>query len=124
MADLVHNTQQNQTQTRPSGLGMDTSTEKLDRIRDIVFGSQIREYTQRFTVINNDLSRLQQQITDLSEQVSQQEKLQTSRLREQDERLSEQLQEQQRQFSKQIQDLNLQLTQGLQTAEEQRAQSL
>ncbi len=48
--------------TQPSPISDQSaqSAEKIDRIRDIVFGSQIRDYTQRFELIGSDVSRIQQ----------------------------------------------------------------
>ncbi len=41
----------------------------IDQIRDIIFGAQLREYTNRFDKIESDLSLLQQEMRDRVEQV-------------------------------------------------------
>jgi len=39
---------------------------EVDRIRDIIFGPQIRDYEQRFQTLHHDLSRLQQDLNRLT----------------------------------------------------------
>jgi len=41
----------------------------IDQIRDIIFGSQLRDFDTRFDKIESDLSMLQQEIEDRTEQV-------------------------------------------------------
>lgn len=41
----------------------------IDQIRDIIFGSQLRDFETRFDKIESDLSMLQQEIEDRTEQV-------------------------------------------------------
>ena len=41
----------------------------VDRIRDIIFGAQIREYEQKFQNVQRDLDRLQQDLDRLNEQL-------------------------------------------------------
>ena len=45
-------------------------SQEVDRIRDIIFGPQIRDYEQRFQNVRRDLERLQQELDQLSEQLS------------------------------------------------------
>jgi hypothetical protein len=52
----------------------------IDRIRDILFGTQMREYDQGFQTIQRDLQRLQQDIDRLTEQLADQDKSQTEKL--------------------------------------------
>ncbi len=47
-----------------------TGTESVERIRDIIFGPKMRDYEQRFEVVLRDLSRLQQEIDRLNEQLA------------------------------------------------------
>ena len=51
---------------------------EVDRIRDIIFGPQIRDYEQRFQTLQHDLERLQQDLDrltgDLADQNSEQGK--------------------------------------------------
>ncbi len=60
------------------------SPKEVDRIRDIIFGGQMREYAQRFHSIERDLERLQASLDNLNEQLADQtrdhdKKLQTLR---------------------------------------------
>jgi predicted nucleic acid-binding Zn-ribbon protein len=71
---------------------------EVDRIRDIIFGPQIRDYEQRFQTLQHDLSRLQQDLDrltgDLADQGSEQsKKLQNLRqeMRQSDDGLREEL---------------------------------
>jgi predicted nucleic acid-binding Zn-ribbon protein len=52
----------------------------VDRIRDILFGGQMREYEQRFQVMQRDLERLQQELDRLNEQLGNQDAEQTKKL--------------------------------------------
>jgi chromosome segregation ATPase len=54
--------------------------QEVDRIRDIIFGSQMRDYDQRFQTIQRDLDRLQQELGRLSDQLSEQDQGQTKKL--------------------------------------------
>lgn len=63
-------------QTAPAG----ESPQELHRIRDIIFGPQMREYEQRFQLLQRDLERLQQSIDQLTEQVSEQDSDHTKKL--------------------------------------------
>ncbi len=44
--------------------------ESVDRIRDIIFGPKMRDYELRFEAIVRDLDRLQQELDQLSEQLT------------------------------------------------------
>jgi hypothetical protein len=55
-------------QTPPS---VETAQE-VDRIRDIIFGPQMRDYDQRFQTVQRDLDRLQQELDRLAEQLTDQ----------------------------------------------------
>ena len=50
------------------------STEEVGRIREIIFGSQIRDYQQRFDAAARDLDRLQQALDRLAEQLADQDR--------------------------------------------------
>jgi DNA repair exonuclease SbcCD ATPase subunit len=52
----------------------------VDRIRDILFGGQMREYEQRFQVMQRDLERLQQELDRLNEQLGSQDGEQNKKL--------------------------------------------
>ncbi len=47
-----------------------TGTESVERIRDIIFGPKMRDYEQRFEAVVRDLSRLQQELDRLNEQLA------------------------------------------------------
>lgn len=53
---------------------------EVDRIRDIIFGPQMRDYQQRFHTVQRDLDRLQQEINQLTEQLAEQDRNQGERL--------------------------------------------
>jgi predicted nucleic acid-binding Zn-ribbon protein len=74
------------------------SAQDVDRIREIIFGSQMRDYQQRFQSLQRDLARHQQEIDQLAERLSEQgsdqgKKLQSLRqeLRQADEDLRDEL---------------------------------
>lgn len=56
------------------------TTTEVDRIRDIILGPQLREYEQRFQVVQRDLNRLQQELDRLTEQLAEQDSNQAKRL--------------------------------------------
>jgi predicted nucleic acid-binding Zn-ribbon protein len=56
------------------------SAQEVDRIRDIIFGPQMRDYEQRFQIIQRDLDRLQQEIDRLAEQLTEQDSSQGKKL--------------------------------------------
>jgi len=53
---------------------------EVDRIRDIILGPQLREYEQRFQIIQRDLERLQQELDHLTEQLANQDSEQSKKL--------------------------------------------
>jgi predicted nucleic acid-binding Zn-ribbon protein len=60
------------------------TTQEVERIRDIIFGTQMRDYDRQFQTLQRDLERLQQEIDRLNEQLADQDsdhgkKLQTLR---------------------------------------------
>jgi predicted nucleic acid-binding Zn-ribbon protein len=56
------------------------SAQEVSRIRDIIFGPQMRDYEQRFQTIQHDLGRLQQAIDRLAEQLVDQDSSQSKKL--------------------------------------------
>jgi len=90
------------------------SSEKVDRIRDIIFGSQIHEYTQRFDLISRELARVGQEVTRLSTQMQEQEKRLHNEIRQESERLLAQLQDQETAQRQQVQALDQRLSEQLQ----------
>ena len=56
------------------------SAQEVDRIRDIIFGSQMRDYSQQFQAVQRDLERLQQEVDRLTEQLAEQDRGQGKKL--------------------------------------------
>jgi predicted nucleic acid-binding Zn-ribbon protein len=56
------------------------SAQEMDRVRDIIFGPQMRDYAQRFQAVERDLERLQQEIDRLAEGLADQDSSQTKKL--------------------------------------------
>ena len=54
--------------------------QEVDRIRDIIFGPQMRDYEQRFQTVQRDLDRLQQATDRLNEQLADQDSAQVKKL--------------------------------------------
>jgi len=54
--------------------------QEVDRIRDIIFGPQMRDYEQRFQTVQRDLDRLQQATDRLNEQLADQDSAQAKKL--------------------------------------------
>lgn len=52
----------------------------VDRVRDIIFGPQMREYDQRFLVVQRDIDRLRQELEQLNEQLAEAEREQNRRV--------------------------------------------
>jgi len=63
---------QQQEQARP--------IQEVDRIRDIIFGPQMRDYQERFQQVMRDLERLQQELGRLSQQLAEQDSSQNKKL--------------------------------------------
>jgi septal ring factor EnvC (AmiA/AmiB activator) len=61
----------------PSAVG---SAQEMDRVRDIIFGPQMREYARQFQTVERDLERLQQEFDRLAEQLADQDSSQTKKL--------------------------------------------
>lgn len=82
------------------------STEKLERIREIVFGAQMREYAQRFDNLTRDIERLQQENARLTDQLVEQGRLQAQQMNAQSSELTSSIQEQGSKLSQQLQELD------------------
>jgi len=50
--------------------GQAETLQKVDRVRDIIFGHQMRDYEQRFQLVQRDLDRLQQELDRLNEHLT------------------------------------------------------
>lgn len=56
------------------------AAQEVERIRDIIFGSQMRDYEKRFQTVQRDWTRLQQELDRLSDQMSEQDQEQSKKL--------------------------------------------
>ena len=48
------------------------NSQDVNRIRDIIFGPQIRDYEQRFQILQRDMERLQQELDHVTESLTDQ----------------------------------------------------
>ena len=68
--------QQNKGPTQAEALQKNTGAtptealQKVDRVRDIIFGHQMRDYEQRFQLVQRDIQRLQQDLDRLAEHLT------------------------------------------------------
>ena len=85
---------------------------KIERIRQLIFGQQIKEYNQRFELLGQDVARLQsslnqlnddthEQFNTLTQKLQEQEQARTAQLHEQDQRLTQLLRETDERLSQQ-----------------------
>ncbi len=61
-------------------LPVSETTQEVDRIREIIFGPQMRDYEERFQAVRRDLERLQQELDRLSERLAGQDSEQSKKL--------------------------------------------
>jgi predicted nucleic acid-binding Zn-ribbon protein len=52
---------------------LQASSQDVERIRDIIFGTQMRDYQQQFEALQRDVARLHQDIDHLNEQLAEQD---------------------------------------------------
>jgi predicted nucleic acid-binding Zn-ribbon protein len=52
---------------------LQASSQDVERIRDIIFGTQMRDYQQQFEALQRDVVRLEQELHQLSEQLAEQD---------------------------------------------------
>jgi hypothetical protein len=62
------------TDKQPASGPQVEATKEIDRIRDIIFGHEMRDYDQRFQTVKRDLERLQQEIDRLTERLEEQDR--------------------------------------------------
>ena len=82
------------------------STEKIERFREIIFGAQSREYSQRFEHLSRDIARLQLDISELAGQLREFQHAQENNLREIEARFNKHVQDQNKQFTGDVQELD------------------
>jgi uncharacterized protein YukE len=68
------------TDEKTRGTEQAAPIQEVDRIRDIIFGPQMRSYQERFQQIARDMERLQQELDRLSQQLAEQDGSQGKRL--------------------------------------------
>jgi chromosome segregation ATPase len=52
----------------------------VERVRDIIFGPQMRDYDQRFHTLQRDIERLRQELEQLNEQIGEMDREQSKRV--------------------------------------------
>jgi len=82
--------------------GDDRTAADVDRIRDIIFGSQIQQYEQRFGGLSSQLEMLEKQLAELKSALDQQRDAQEGRTRELQEEMRQRNTELKRTLSSQI----------------------
>lgn len=60
--------------------GLKKNAQEMERVREIVFGAQMRAYDSNFATLRQDISRLQQTLVQMQEQISSREQEQSRRL--------------------------------------------
>ena len=100
------------------------SADKVDRIRDLLFGTHMRDYTQRFDAISRDVTRLTQETVRINELIREQETKFTKLLRQEIDRLSVQLQEQDKRAQQQLQQVDQRLTAQIQELDQKQTQNV
>ncbi|MEZ4735723.1 MAG: hypothetical protein R3E79_52200 [Caldilineaceae bacterium] len=98
------------------------SGDKVERIRDLLFGTHMRDYTQRFDAISRDLLRLTQEATRINETIQEQENKFTRLVRQEVDRLAGQLQDQDKRAQQQLQQLDQRLTQQIKELDQKHTQ--
>lgn len=99
------------------------SVDKVERIRDLLFGTQMRDYTQRFDAISRDLSRLTQETARIQEAIQEQENKFTKLLRQEVDRLAAQLQDQDKRTQQQLQQVDQRLTEQIKELDQKHTQN-
>ncbi len=100
------------------------SGNKVDRIRDIVFGAQMREYNQRFDTIGRDVARIQQELSQVNEQLTVQLRQLGTQIQELDKRLSDKIQENGKQLGGRLDELEQQQSGRVRDLDNRLAQEL
>jgi DNA repair exonuclease SbcCD ATPase subunit len=100
------------------------SGDKVERIRELIFGAQMRDYNQKFDLANREVSRLNRELERLNQQLRDQESAFKRQVRDEVERINNQLQEQDRRQAQQLQETDRRQTQELEALEQKHSQRL
>jgi uncharacterized phage infection (PIP) family protein YhgE len=100
------------------------SSDKVERIRELIFGAQMRDYAQKFDGVNREVSRLNRELERLNQLLRDQESAFKRQLREETERLTNQLLEQDRRQTQQLQEVDRRQTQEVEALEQKHTQRL
>lgn len=117
-SEFENSVQSEEVVVKPQKASVTNSKEKVERIRDIIFGAQIREYTQRFDTLTGELTRVGQEVTRLSIQIQEQEKRLRHEIRQESDRLLSQLQDQDSAHQQLVRALEQRLSEQLQTLDQ------
>jgi predicted RNase H-like nuclease (RuvC/YqgF family) len=104
--------------------GVAESGDKIERIRELIFGAHIRDYGQKFDLLSREISRLNREIERLNQQLRDQESATKRQLRDESERLSNQLQEQDRRQTQQLQEFDRRQTTEVEALEQKHGQRM
>ncbi len=100
------------------------SGDKVERIRELIFGTYIRDYAQKFDLLNREISRLNRELERANQQLRDQETNFKRQLREESERLATQGQEQERRLVQQLQEQDHRQTQELESVDQKQSERL
>jgi phage-related minor tail protein len=89
------------------------SGDKVERIRELIFGAYIRDYAQKFDLANREMTRLNREIERLNQALRDHESAYKRQLREEVERVTGQLQAQDQRQMSQLQELDQRQTQEI-----------
>ncbi|RIK35100.1 MAG: hypothetical protein DCC55_31350 [Chloroflexi bacterium] len=82
------------------------SGDKVERIRELIFGAHMRDYAQKFDLINREVTRLNREIERLNQLLRDQDNAHKRQLRDEVERLTAQLHEQDQRQTQQLQEVD------------------
>lgn len=69
------------------------SLDKIDRIRDLIIGPHLRDITQRFSTISKDITRLEGELTRVTDELKEQSSTIKKNVQEMEKRLTDQFKE-------------------------------
>ena len=99
------------TQVPDLNIDAGDSGAKIERVRQLIFGQQIKDYTQRFEVMGQDIARLQSSLNQLNDDMHEQIKTLTQKVQEQDQTQTTHLHEQDRRHTQLLRETDERLSQ-------------